>query len=33
MWYFTWMLGIGVALALGLINALWLEATERFEKH
>jgi len=31
MWYFTWILGVGVALAFGLINALWLEATEAFE--
>jgi cyd operon protein YbgT len=31
MWYFTWILGVGVALAFGLINALWLEATEGFE--
>jgi len=31
MWYFTWILGIGVALAFGLINALWLEASEKFE--
>lgn len=31
MWYFTWILGVGVALAFGLVNALWLEATERFE--
>jgi cyd operon protein YbgT len=31
MWYFTWILGIGVALAFGLINALWLEAAEKFE--
>lgn len=31
MWYFTWILGIGVALAFGLVNALWLEAAEKFE--
>ena len=31
MWYFTWILGIGVALAFGLINALWLEAAGKFE--
>ena len=31
MWYFTWILGIGVALAFGLINALWLETAEKFE--
>ncbi len=27
MWYFTWMLGLGFALAAGIINVLWLEAT------
>jgi cyd operon protein YbgT len=32
MWYFTWILGIGVALSFGLVNALWLEAAEKFEK-
>ncbi|AJY12321.1 cytochrome bd-I oxidase subunit CydX [Burkholderia dolosa] len=26
MWYFSWMLGIGVALGFGIINAMWLEA-------
>lgn len=26
MWYFTWMLGLGLALAFGIINAMWLEA-------
>jgi cyd operon protein YbgT len=26
MWYFAWILGIGVALAFGLINVMWLEA-------
>ena len=27
MWYFSWILGIGLALALGIINVMWLEAT------
>ena len=27
MWYFSWILGIGVALAFGIVNALWLEAS------
>lgn len=31
MWYFAWILGIGVALAFGLINALWFETSEKFE--
>ncbi|WP_084687755.1 cytochrome bd-I oxidase subunit CydX [Paraburkholderia oxyphila] len=26
MWYFTWILGIGVALGFGIINVLWLDA-------
>jgi cyd operon protein YbgT len=26
MWYFSWILGIGVALAFGIINAMWLES-------
>jgi cyd operon protein YbgT len=25
MWYFSWILGIGVALAFGIINVMWLE--------
>src|SRR5258708_7590124 len=30
MWYFTWILGIGVALGFGIINLMWLEATGKF---
>jgi cytochrome bd-I ubiquinol oxidase subunit X len=26
MWYFTWILGIGVALGFGIINVMWLES-------
>jgi cyd operon protein YbgT len=26
MWYFSWILGIGVALSFGIINVMWLEA-------
>lgn len=26
MWYFSWILGIGVALAFGVINVMWLES-------
>jgi cyd operon protein YbgT len=26
MWYFSWVLGIGVALGFGVINAMWLES-------
>ncbi len=25
MWYFTWILGVLLALAFGVINVLWLE--------
>jgi cytochrome bd-I ubiquinol oxidase subunit X len=28
MWYFTWILGIGVALGFGIINVMWLESQE-----
>lgn len=26
MWYFSWILGVGLACAFGIINAMWLEA-------
>ena len=26
MWYFTWILGLGLALAFGIINVMWLES-------
>jgi len=26
-WYFTWILGLGAALAFGIINVMWLEAS------
>ncbi|WP_059517744.1 cytochrome bd-I oxidase subunit CydX [Burkholderia singularis] len=29
MWYFSWILGIGVALAFGTINAMWLETRQK----
>ena len=28
MWYFTWILGVGLALALGIINVMWLESSQ-----
>ncbi len=28
MWYFTWILGLGFAVLLAIVNALWLEAQE-----
>jgi cytochrome bd-I ubiquinol oxidase subunit X len=30
MWYFTWILGLGLALAFGIINVMWLEASYAF---
>jgi cyd operon protein YbgT len=30
MWYFTWIIGLGLALACGIINVLWLEANFAF---
>ena len=27
MWYFAWILGLGLALALGIINVMWLESS------
>ena len=28
MWYFSWMLGLGLALAFGVLNAIWFEVTQ-----
>ena len=25
MWYFSWLLGLGLALTFGILNALWYE--------
>jgi cytochrome bd-I ubiquinol oxidase subunit X len=25
MWYFTWVLGLGLACAFAILNAMWLE--------
>ncbi len=25
MWYFSWILGLGLALTFGILNALWNE--------
>jgi cyd operon protein YbgT len=29
MWYFSWILGLGFALAFGVLNAIWYEIGER----
>lgn len=28
MWYFSWILGVLLALAFGIINALWYESDQ-----
>ena len=28
MWYFSWILGLGFALAFGVLNAMWYEFGE-----
>jgi cyd operon protein YbgT len=27
-WYFTWILGLGLALTFGIVNAIWYEVRE-----
>jgi cyd operon protein YbgT len=29
MWYFSWVLGLGFAVTLAVLNAMWLEARDR----
>ncbi|HEV3018349.1 MAG TPA: cytochrome bd-I oxidase subunit CydX [Burkholderiaceae bacterium] len=29
MWYFSWILGTGLALAFGVLNAIWYEILDR----
>jgi cyd operon protein YbgT len=29
MWYFAWILGVGLALTFGVLNAIWYEVEER----
>lgn len=31
MWYFTWILGVLLALSFGVINVMWYEAEQCFE--
>ena len=28
MWYFSWILGLGLALTFGVLNAMWYEMVE-----
>lgn len=30
MWYFAWILGLGLAVSLGIINVMWLESDYAF---
>jgi len=32
MCYFTWILGVGVALGFGIINVMWLETNGKFAR-
>jgi cytochrome bd-I ubiquinol oxidase subunit X len=32
MWYFSWILGTGLALAFGVLNAIWFEIVEEEPK-
>lgn len=32
MWYFAWILGVGLACAFGIINVMWLEMVDEAEK-
>jgi cyd operon protein YbgT len=29
MWYFSWVLGLGFAVTLAVLNAMWLESRSR----
>lgn len=31
MWYFSWVLGLGFAVTLAVLNAMWLEHRETDE--
>ncbi|GMQ89965.1 MAG: cytochrome bd-I oxidase subunit CydX [Gammaproteobacteria bacterium] len=31
MWYFTWILGVLLACAFGIINLMWLELEHRLD--
>jgi len=31
MWYFTWILGVLLACAFGVINVMWLEASHEID--
>jgi cyd operon protein YbgT len=29
MWYFSWVLGLGLACSFAILNAMWLELDQR----
>lgn len=31
MWYFAWVLGVLLACAFGIINAMWLESSPEWQ--
>ena len=33
MWYFSWVLGLGFAVTLAVLNAMWLESRIDQDKH
>lgn len=33
MWYFSWVLGLGLACAFAVLNAMWLELDSDDEKN
>lgn len=33
MWYFSWVLGLGFAVTLAVLNAMWLETRVDQDKH
>lgn len=33
MWYFSWVLGLGFAVTLAVLNAMWLESRVDQDKH
>lgn len=32
MWYFTWILGVTMAVLLSVLNAMWFEAQEEAKR-
>ena len=33
MWYFSWILGLGLALCFSVLNAIWYELVEDGRSH